>query len=109
MPMSENSAIELKTGARLASTVCDGEVMVVAAPDAAVAMTCGGAPMVATGTDAARVDIDPDQAVGIQIGKRYVNEDGSLEVLCVKAGEGQLGANGELLLQKDTKKLPKTD
>ena len=62
-----------------------------------------------SGTDAARVDIDPDQAVGIQIGKRYVNEDGSLEVLCVKAGEGQLGANGELLLQKDTKKLPKTD
>ena len=107
--MSDNSATELKTGARLASTVCDGEVMVVAAPDGAVARPCGVQPMVASGTDAARVDIDPDEAVGIQIGKRYVNEGGTLEVLCVKAGEGQLGANGELLLQKDTKKLPKTD
>ena len=107
--MSDNSAIELKTGARLASIVCAGEVMVVAAPDGAGAMTCGGAPMVASGADAPRADIDPDQAVGIQIGKRYVNEEGTLEVLCVKAGEGQLGANGELMLQKDTKKLPKTD
>ena len=107
--MSDNSAIELKTGARMPSIVCDGEVMVEAAPAGAVAMTCGGAPMVASGTDAPRADIDPDQAVGIQIGKRYVNEEGTLEVLCVKAGEGQLGANGELMLQKDTKKLPKTD
>ena len=32
-----------------------------------------------------------------------------LEVLCVKAGEGSLAVDGNLLLQKDTKKLPKTD
>ena len=37
---------ELKTGARLRSTVCDGEVMVVAAPSGDLALTCGGAPMV---------------------------------------------------------------
>jgi len=55
------------------------------------------------------MDINPDHAVGIVIGKRYINADETLEVLCVKAGEGSLAVNGELLLQKDTKKLPKTD
>lgn len=100
---------ELKTGTRLKSTVCDGEVMVVSAPAGGAVLTCGGAPMVDPGTDAARGDVDADHAVGIQIGKRYVTEAGDLEVLCVKAGEGGLAADGALLLQKDTKKLPKTD
>lgn len=100
---------ELKTGARLKSVVCDGEIMVVAAPDGDIQLTCGGAPMVAAGSDAERIAIDPEHAVPIAIGKRYVTEAGDLEVLCVKAGEGQIAANGDLLLQKDTKKLPKTD
>ena len=54
--------------------------------------------------------VDPDHAVGIVIGKRYINaDDESLEVLCVKAGEGSLALGGDLLLLKDTKALPKTD
>ena len=36
---------ELKTGDRLKSTVCDGEVMVVSAPSGDIEITCGGAPM----------------------------------------------------------------
>ena len=100
---------ELKTGARLKSAVCDGEIMVVTTPGGDIDITCGGAPMVASGTDAPKVDIDPEQAVGIVIGKRYITEDEKLEVLCVKAGKGSLAVNGALLLQKDTKKLPKTD
>jgi hypothetical protein len=43
------------------------------------------------------------------MGKRYIDEAETLEVLCVKSGDGSLAANGALLLQKDTKKLPKTD
>jgi hypothetical protein len=101
--------VQLKTGARLKSVVCDGEVMVVAAPAEAVELTCGGAPMVANATDSERLAVDPEHAVGIRIGKRYVSESGDLEVLCVKSGEGGLAANGSLLLQKDTKQLPKTD
>ena len=54
-------------------------------------------------------DIHPDHAVGIAMGKRYINEAETLEVLCVKAGDGGLALDGALLLQKDTKKLPKTD
>ena len=100
---------ELKTGGRLKSTVCDGEIMVVAAPGGDVDLTCGGAPMVDSAAEATRVDINPDHAVGIVIGKRYITEDESLEVLCVKAGDGGLAVDGNLLLLKDTKALPKTD
>ncbi len=100
----------LKTGARLKSAVCDGEVMVVSAPAADITLTCGGADMVDSATNAdERAAIDPDHAVGIRIGKRYITEDGGLELLCVKSGDGGLAADGALLLQKDTKQLPKTD
>jgi hypothetical protein len=98
----------LKTGARLKSAVCDGEVMVVKAPGGEIELTCGGVPMADT-APASRQPVDPDHAVGIRIGKRYISEDGELEILCVKAGEGALAANGQLLLQKDTRQLPKTD
>ncbi len=100
---------ELKTGARLKSTVCDGEIMVVTTAGGDVNLTCGGAPMVEATAAADRVDINPDHAVGIVIGKRYINAEETLEVLCVKAGDGSLAIDGDLLLQKDTKKLPKTD
>ena len=99
----------LKTGARLKSTVCDGEVMVVSAPDGDVEITCGGAPMADPANAEKSGEVNPDHAVGIAIGKRYVSEAGDLELLCVKAGDGGLAMNGALLLQKDTKKLPKTD
>ncbi|MDA1074978.1 MAG: hypothetical protein O3A63_09515 [Proteobacteria bacterium] len=100
---------ELKTGARLKSAVCDGEVMIVLAPAGDLEETCGGAAMVAAGSAVEKGQVDPDHAVGIRIGKRYVNEDGTLEVLCVKNGDGGVAVNGVPLLQKDTKKLPKTD
>lgn len=99
----------LKTGARLKSTVCNGEVMVVSAPDDDIEITCGGAPMADPATAEAGGEVHPDHAVGIAIGKRYVSEAGDIELLCVKAGDGGLAVGGSLLLQKDTKKLPKTD
>ena len=39
------------------------------------------------------------------MGKRYIDEAETLEVLCVKSGDS-LAANGALLLQKDTKSFP---
>jgi hypothetical protein len=101
---------QLKTGARLKSAVCDAEVMVVLAPSEAVELTCGGVPMLEGGAaPSGRGEVHPDHAVGVRIGKRYISQDGSLELLCVKSGDGGLAANGSLLLQKDTKQLPKTD
>ena len=52
---------------------------------------------------------DPDHAEGTALGKRYVNADGDLEVLCVKPGDGSLALGDTALALKDAKKLPKTD
>ena len=101
--------MQLKTGTRLKSTVCDAEVMIITTPVDDIELTCGGAPM-ADAKDATKSgEVDAAFADGVQIGKRYVSEDGELEVLCVKAGAGSLAANGDALQQKDSKKLPKSD
>jgi hypothetical protein len=52
---------------------------------------------------------DSEHMAGCQVGKRYVNEDQSIEVLCVKAGEGSLAADGAALATKEAKKLPSSD
>lgn len=99
----------LKAGSRLKSAVCSTQVMVIAAPDADLALTCGGAPMVEATADAPGGAIDPDHKAGTQIGKRYVNEDGKLELLCTKPGEGSLAADGKALGLKEAKALPSSD
>lgn len=101
--------MQLKTGTRLGSSVCDAEVMVITAPEEESNLTCGGAAMVEAGTATEKGTIDPDLADGVQIGKRYVDADGTLELLGIKPGEGSLALNGTQLLLKDSKKLPKTD
>lgn len=98
----------LVTGQRLKSAVCGTEIMVISAPDGELELSCGGAPM-AEGADGNGGSVDPNFAGGTTIGKRYVNEDGALELLCVKPGEGSLAADGAELKIKESKKLPKTD
>ena len=100
----------LKTGSRLKSAVCAGEIMVVVASADDVDLTCGGVAMLEATADVPEGgEVHPDHAVGIAMGKRYITEDESVEVLCVKAGDGSLAVDGQLMLQKDTKQLPKTD
>jgi hypothetical protein len=53
--------------------------------------------------------IHTDFAQGTQLGKRYVNQTGDLELLCVKPGEGSLAANGEAMVLKEAKPLPSSD
>jgi len=96
--------MELKTGARLKSAVCDAEIMIIAAPPAGAVLTCGGTTMGGEGGA-----VDPDHALGVVMGKRYVDEANTIEVLCIKPGEGSLALDGATLLLKDTKKLPKSD
>lgn len=100
-----------KAGIRLKSAVCETEVMVVRAPDADVEVTCGGAPLVELGAErppglpiAAGAD-----GGGTQIGKRYVDAAGGLELLCTKPGRGSLAAGGEPLVVKGAKPLPSSD
>jgi len=100
---------EIKVGARLASDVCDTEIMVVSCADSSVEISCGGTPMLEAGGDKTGASLDNSQAEGTLLGKRYVNGAGDLELLCVKAGDGSLAVNGETLVLKDAKPLPSSD
>ena len=101
--------MQLKAGSRLKSAVCDSQVMVIAAPDGDLDLTCGGAPLVDVTADAPGGEIAADHKNGTQIGKRYVNEAGDLELLCTKPGEGSLALGGAALALKEAKALPSSD
>lgn len=100
----------LKAGTRLKSAVCNSELMVVVAPMGDVTLTCGGAPVIDLGSDApAGASIGADHKQGTQMGKRYTNEAGDIEVLCTKPGEGGLAVDGTPLEIKGAKPLPSSD
>jgi hypothetical protein len=69
---------------------------------------CGGAPMMEE-RPAERGAINPDFAGGTQMGKRYVDAAGTLELLCVKPGKGSLSVGGVALQIKEAKPLPSSD
>jgi len=98
----------LAAGARLKSTVCTTEIMIISASEDDLEITCGGAEMT-DGGDANEGSVDPGFAEGTALGKRYISADGEFEVLCVKPGDGSLALGGIALKVKDAKKLPKTD
>ena len=54
-------------------------------------------------------ELDPAQAGGTLIGKRYVNADESIEILCTKGGKGSLVLDGVPLEVKQAKQLPSSD
>jgi hypothetical protein len=100
---------ELKAGARLKSTVCTTEVIVVKTPAGNVDVRCGGVPMVGATETVERGTPKPEAATGTALGKRYVNADETLEILCTKAGDGALGLGDTLLSLKEAKPLPASD
>ena len=96
----------MKPGTKLKSAVCDTEVMVIRGAE--VVVDCGGAPMAAE-RPSDRKSMNPAFAQGTKIGKRYVDEAGTIELLCVKAGQGSLSIAGVALKLKDAKPLPASD
>ena len=100
---------QLKPGSRIRSDVCDTEMMVIAAPDSDLEVICGGAPMIELNAEPSGATLADDAAEGTQLGKRYVNEAGDLELLCTKPGKGSLGAGGTPLQVKGAKPLPASD
>jgi|TARA_Y100000310_G_scaffold341896_2_gene442753 hypothetical protein len=82
--------------------------MVVKAID--VTITCGGVPMIGMEDPLdSSSQADPEHMYKCLMGKRYINKEETLELLCVKAGEGSFGVNGQMLMGKETKKLPSSD
>jgi hypothetical protein len=100
---------QLKAGTRIQSAVCATEVMVIQAPEGEVELRCGGAPMLEIGAEKSGDAVDPGAAAGTQIGKRYVDADGTIELLCTKPGDGSLSLGGTALMLKEAKPLPASD
>lgn len=99
----------LKAGARFKSAVCDTQVMVIKAPATAVSLGCGGQAMLGAAETASGASADPALCGGTLMGKRYVNADESLELLCTKGGAGSLTLDGVPLEVKQAKQLPSSD
>ncbi|MCX4096849.1 hypothetical protein [Nocardia sp. alder85J] len=99
----------LRPGAQLASTVCTTKVVVVRAPASAeVAIACGGSPMVSAAGGSAGAPA-AGAATATLVGKRYVDADDTVELLCVSSGSGELSCNGTPMTPKAAKALPASD
>ena len=98
----------MRVGSRWKSTVDATEVMVIRAPSGDVDLRCGGRPMV-SGAVSQSEELDPSWADGTQVGKRYVDEEAGLELLCSKAGRGTLAVGDRALSLKDAQPLPTSD
>ncbi|MGH9138602.1 MAG: hypothetical protein ACRD0G_16410 [Acidimicrobiales bacterium] len=99
---------DLKPGLRLRSAACTTEVVVVrgAGP---VDLRCGGTAMVEMDAEATGARIRAPFDTGTLIGKRYVDESGSVELLCTKRGGGSLAIGEAPLEVKAAKPLPSSD
>ncbi|GIS18174.1 MAG: hypothetical protein CM15mP120_00900 [Pseudomonadota bacterium] len=83
--------------------------MVVMAPDTEVEMSCGGAAMVDAGESVTPSgEVHPDHAVGVVMGKRYIDEAETLEVLSLRR-RGSFGGQRYAAVAEGYEKLPKTD
>ena len=100
---------QIKPGIRIKSAVCATELMVIQAPASDVDVRCGGAPMLGIADAKPERAIDPNLKAGSQIGKRYVDTGGTIELLCTKAGEGTLALGEAPLVLKEAKPLPASD
>ncbi|MFD6399147.1 hypothetical protein [Nocardia sp. NPDC060249] len=101
------TAVPLRPGDQLASTVCGTRVVVIRVPaDRTPVITCGSSPMVPAAT--ARTVV-ADGTPHTVIGKRYVDVAEHVEVLCIAAGAGSLSCDGEPMTVKAAKALPASD
>lgn len=102
--------MQLTVGARLRSAVDDTQVIVVRAPANPVHVTCGGHPLLPVDADApSGVTMTVGHDGGTILGKRYVDAESGLELLCIKAGAGALFLADTPLPVKAATALPASD
>jgi hypothetical protein len=88
--------------------VGDTEIIVVRSPATQVELSCGGQLMTAKLGAAAAATTSTDENDTV-LGKRYVDAETGLEVLCTKPGPGVLTADGRQLSIKAPTALPASD
>lgn len=102
--------MQLKTGGRYRSQVDDTMFIVVRPLPGDLDLTCGGHPVIdVKGTPEEGLSLEPGADGGSELGKRYTDATGKLEVLITKAGKGTLALAGEALALKEAKPLPASD
>jgi hypothetical protein len=102
-------AVKFRAGQQLVSAVDSTTVIVIRAPAGEGTLTCGGVAMASAGGPVAAAEPDPSLMGGTQIGKRYVDEADTIQVLCTKAGDGTLALDGKPLVIQAAKPLPASD
>ncbi len=107
-------AVQFRAGQQLVSAVDTTAVIVIRAPEVECTLTCGGVAMTAPDQagsvqSAPAAEPDPSLMGGTQIGKRYVDEADTIQVLCTKAGHGTLALDGKPLVIQAAKPLPASD
>ena len=89
---------------------CATEVIVVRVGDGPHELECGGHPMVPHDQEgAADQPLVPGHDEGTLTGKRYTDEQETIELLCTKPGAGSLALGGVPLAVKGAKPLPASD
>jgi hypothetical protein len=101
----------LRPGTRLFSAVCNAEFIVIRAPAGGHAdVTIGGLPALASADEReGGAAVAEGHDGGVAIGKRYVDEDDTVELLCTKPGDGVPALGGRPLTIKEAKPLPASD
>lgn len=103
-------SVMVKPGTRLFSAVCSTELIAVKAPGVPVDVTIGGAePVLAAADRPIGGTVAAGYGGGAAMGKRYVDADDAIELLCTKAGDGLPALGGALLELKDAKPMPASD
>jgi hypothetical protein len=102
-------AVKFRAGQQLVSAVDTTAVIVIKAPAGECTLTCGGVAMAAPDAQVTAGEADPALMGGTQIGKRYVDEADTIQLLCTKAGSGTLALDGKALQIQAAKPLPASD
>lgn len=98
--------MHIRPGLKLKSLASTAQFIVIRAPGEDVDLTCAGALL------AAAAGAQPDEGEGgqdLQVGKRYSNGSGDLELLCTHPGLGPVQLAGQDLSIKVAQALPSSD
>jgi hypothetical protein len=99
----------VSAGTRLACPACTTEVVVVRAGERSGLLTCRGEELVGTEDPRTLQGHSDSDGQGVLLGKRYVDEESDLELLCIKSGPGLLSSDGRELIIQGAKPLPSSD
>ncbi|MCW2495140.1 hypothetical protein [Jatrophihabitans sp.] len=101
--------MKLKAGQPLYSVTDDTTLLVIRSADRQVSLTCGGHEMSASKDTGEKLPMEGPAGHGATIGKRYVDIDNVVELLCTKPGDGELALDGVALNLVAAKQLPASD